>query len=134
LQREYFKRGSFHHRARRNISNGIKNRGIEKVQNFGNIMKQAKKMQERMGQLQQELETKTVEAQAGGGMVRVVVNGKFEVVSLKIEKEVVNPEDIEMLQDLIAAAVNEGIRQAQEMASAEMAKITGGLNIPGMGM
>ena len=89
-------------------------------------------MQEQMGQLQQELETKTIEAQAGGGMVRVVVNGKFEIVSIKIEKEVVNPEDIEMLQDLISAAVNEGIRKAQEMASAEMAKITGGLGIPGM--
>jgi DNA-binding YbaB/EbfC family protein len=95
-------------------------------------MKQAKKMQEKMGQLQKELETKTVEAQAGGGMVRVVVNGKYEIVSLKIEKEVVNPEDIEMLQDLIAAAVNEGIRKSQEMASSEMSKITGGLNIPGL--
>jgi DNA-binding YbaB/EbfC family protein len=104
------------------------------VQNFSTIMKQAKKMQEKMGQLQQELETKTVEAQAGGGMVRVIVNGKFEIVSLKIEKEVVNPEDIEMLQDLIIAVVNEGIRKSQEMASSEMAKITGGLNIPGMGM
>lgn len=91
-------------------------------------------MQEQMGKLQQELEMKTVEAQAGGGMVRVVVNGKFEIVSLKIEKEVVNPEDIEMLQDLIAAVVNEGIRKAQAMASEEMAKITGGLNLPGMGM
>jgi DNA-binding YbaB/EbfC family protein len=104
------------------------------VHNIGNIMKQAKKMQEKMGRLQEELETKTIEAQAGGGMVRVVVNGKFELVSLKIEKEVVNPEDIEMLQDLIAAAVNEGIRKAQEMASSEMAKITGGLGIPGLGM
>jgi DNA-binding YbaB/EbfC family protein len=102
------------------------------VNNLGNIMKQAKKMQERIGQLQQELETRTIEAQAGGGMVKVVVNGKFEIVSLKIEKDVVNPEDVEMLQDLISAAVNEGIRKAQEMASAEMAKITGGLNIPGM--
>ncbi|MGV8056884.1 MAG: YbaB/EbfC family nucleoid-associated protein [Smithellaceae bacterium] len=107
---------------------------MDKVNNLGNIMKQAKKMQERMGKLQQELETKTTEAQAGGGMVKVVVNGKFEIVSLKIEKDVVNPEDVEMLQDLIAAAVNEGIRKAQEMASQEMAKITGGLNIPGMGM
>jgi len=89
-------------------------------------------MQERMANLQKELEMKTIEAQAGGGMVRVVVNGKFEIVSLKIEKEVVNPEDIEMLQDLIVAAVNEGIRKAQEMASSEMAKITGGLNIPGL--
>jgi hypothetical protein len=104
------------------------------VNNLGNIMKQAKKMQERMGQLQQELEMRTIEAQAGGGMVKVVVNGKFEIISLKIEKDVVNPEDVEMLQDLIAAAVNEGIRKAQEMASTEMAKITGGLNIPGMGM
>jgi len=94
-------------------------------------MKQAKKMQERMANMQKELETKTVEAQAGGGMVSVVVNGKYELVSMKIEKDVVNPEDIEMLQDLIAAAVNEGIRKAQEMASSEMAKITGGLNIPG---
>ena len=102
------------------------------MQNFNTIMKQAKKMQERMASLQKELEIKTVEAQAGGGMVSVVVNGKYEVVSLKIEKEVVNPEDIEMLQDLIAAAVNEGIRKAQEMASSEMAKITGGLNIPGL--
>jgi len=97
-------------------------------------MKQAKKMQEKMTRLQQELETKTVEAQAGGGMVKVVVNGKFEVVSLKIEKDVVNSDDVEMLQDLIAAAVNEGIRKAQEMSAAEMGKITGGLSIPGMGM
>ncbi len=104
------------------------------MQNIGNIMKQAKKMQEKIGQMQQELETRTVEAQAGGGMVRVLVNGKFELVSLSIEKEVVNPEDVDMLQDLIAAAVNEGIRKAQEMASAEMAKITGGLGIPGLGM
>ncbi|HPC84856.1 MAG TPA: YbaB/EbfC family nucleoid-associated protein [Smithellaceae bacterium] len=103
------------------------------MHNIGNIVKQAKKMQEKMGRLQQELETRTVEAQSGGGMVRVLVNGKFEIVSLKIEKDVVNPEDIEMLQDLIAAAVNEGIRKSQEMASQEMAKITGGLAIPGLG-
>jgi len=103
------------------------------VQNFGNIMKQAKKMQEQIGRIQQELETKTVEAQSGGGMVRAVVNGKFNVVSLKIEKEVVNPDDVEMLEDLIVAAVNEGVRKAQDMASQEMAKITGGLGIPGLG-
>lgn len=102
------------------------------MQNFNTIMKQAKKMQERMAQMQKELETKTVEAQAGGGMVSVVVNGKYEIVSLKIDKEVVNSEDIEMLQDLIAAAVNEGVRKAQEMAASEMGKITGGLNIPGL--
>ena len=104
------------------------------MHNLGNIMKQAKKMQERMGKLQQELEARTVEAQAGGGMVKVVVNGKFEIVSLQIEKDVVNPDDIEMLQDLIVAAVNEGIRKTQEMTSQEMSKITGGLNIPGLGL
>lgn len=100
--------------------------------NFGNIMKQAKKMQERMAILQQELETRTVEASSGGGMVSVVVNGKFEIISLKIEKDVVSAEDVEMLQDLVMAAVNEGVRKAQEMATAEMSKITGGLNIPGL--
>ena len=102
------------------------------MQNFGNIMKQAKKLQERMAQLQDELALKTVEASAGGGMVSVVVNGKHELVSLKIDREVVNPEDLDMLQDLIIAAVNEGVRKAQEMAAAEMAKITGGLSIPGL--
>lgn len=102
------------------------------MQNFGNIMKQAKKLQERMAQLQDQLALKTVEASAGGGMVSVVVNGKHELVSLKIDREVVNPDDLDMLQDLIIAAVNEGVRKAQEMATAEMAKITGGLSIPGL--
>jgi DNA-binding YbaB/EbfC family protein len=95
-------------------------------------MKQAKKMQEKIASIQAELEGKTVEATAGGGMVTVVVNGKFEILSLKIDKEVVNPADVDMLQDLIMAAVNEGIRKAQEMATAEMSKITGGFNIPGL--
>jgi DNA-binding YbaB/EbfC family protein len=104
------------------------------MQNFSNIMKQAKKIQERMARLQEELADKTVEATAGGGMVTATVNGRFELVSIKLDKEVVNPEDVEMLQDLIVAAVSEGIRKAQEMASAEMAKITGGFNIPGMPM
>lgn len=102
------------------------------AQNIGNIMKQAQKMQAKMAHLQEEMASRTVEASAGGGMVTAVVNGKSELVSLKIEKEVVDPEDIEMLQDLIVAAVSEGIRNAQEMVSAEMAKITGGLNIPGL--
>jgi len=102
------------------------------VQNFGNIMKQAKKIQERMVELQEELATKSVDATAGGGMVSVTVNGKFEILSLKIEKEVVNSDDVEMLQDLIVAAVNEGIRKAQEMAASEMGKITGGMQIPGL--
>ena len=102
------------------------------MQNFGEMMKQAKRLQEKMGSLQKELESKTVETTAGGGMVTVVVNGKFELLSLKIDREVVNPDDLDMLQDLIMAAVNEGIRKAQEMASAEMAKLTGGLKIPGL--
>ncbi len=100
--------------------------------NFGKIMKQAQQVQARMMKLQEELALKTVEASAGGGMVTAVVNGRFEVLSLKIEKDVVTPDDIEMLQDLIMAAVNEGLRKAQEMAQAEMSKITGGLQIPGM--
>jgi hypothetical protein len=95
-------------------------------------MKQAKKMQERIASIQAELASKTVEATAGGGMVTIVVNGKFEILSIRIDKEVVNPEDVDMLQDLIVAAVNEGIRKAQELATAEMSKITGGFNIPGL--
>ncbi len=95
-------------------------------------MKQAQQVQARMMKLQEELALKTVEASAGGGMVTAVVNGRFEVLSLKIEKDVVTPDDIEMLQDLVMAAVNEGLRKAQEMAQAEMSKITGGLQIPGM--
>lgn len=99
---------------------------------FGKIMKQAQQVQARMMKLQEELAQKTVEASAGGGMVTAVVNGRFEIVSLKIEKDVVSSDDVEMLQDLVTAAVNEGIRKAQEMAQTEMSKITGGLRIPGM--
>ena len=73
-----------------------------------------------------------VEATAGGGMVKVVANGKHQILSIQIEKEVVDPEDVEMLQDLIIAAVNEALEQSQEMVSAEMNKLTGGLNIPGL--
>lgn len=102
--------------------------------NFQKLMKQAQKMQEQMMRVQNELAAKTVEATAGGGMVTAVVNGKFELVSLKIEREVVDPDDIDMLQDLIVAAVSEAIRLAQEMSADEMSKITGGLNmnIPGL--
>ncbi len=100
--------------------------------NFQNIMKQAQKLQEKMAKVQEELASKTVEASSGGGMVTAVVNGKFELVGIRIEKDVVNPEDVDMLQDLIVAAVNEGIRKAQEMAQAEMSKVTGGLKLPGM--
>jgi DNA-binding YbaB/EbfC family protein len=78
------------------------------------------------------LAEKTVETTAGGGMVKVVANGKQQIVSLQIEKEVVDPEDVEMLQDLILAAVNDALTKSQDMVSAEMSKLTGGLNIPGL--
>jgi DNA-binding YbaB/EbfC family protein len=100
---------------------------------LGDLMKQAQKMQEQMGKVQEESKKKTIEAAAGGGMVVATVSGAMELVSLKIEKDVVNPEDIEMLQDLVVAAVNEALRRAQQMVSEDMGKITGGMNIPGMG-
>lgn len=100
---------------------------------LGDLMKQAQKMQEQMGKIQEESKKKTVEASAGGGMVVATVSGAMELVSLKIEKDVVNPEDIEMLQDLVVAAVNEALRRAQQMVSEDMGKVTGGMNIPGMG-
>ncbi len=95
-------------------------------------MKQAQKLQKKMLKTQQELATKTVEASAGGGMVRVIANGGQKIESIVLEKEVVDPEDIEMLQDLVLAAVNDALNKAQEMVSSEMNKLTGGLNIPGL--
>src|SRR5512143_645023 len=100
---------------------------------LGNLMKQAQMMQEKMARIQEEAAAKTVEASAGGGMVTVTANGRMEVVSIKIEKEVVDPADVDMLQDLVAAAVNEALKKAQEMMSEEMGKVTGGLGLPGMG-
>jgi DNA-binding YbaB/EbfC family protein len=102
------------------------------MKNLGSIMKQAQKMQAQIAKIQEELALKTVEASAGGGMVAVVANGKQEIVSLKIEPEVVDPKDVEMLQDLVVAAVNEVLRKAQEMVAEEMRKVTGGLQIPGL--
>ncbi len=100
---------------------------------LGDLMRQAQKMQEEMMKAQEEAKKKTVEATAGGGMVTVVASGAGEIISIKIEKDVVNPEDVEMLQDLILAASNEALRRAQELVSDEMSKLTGGLQIPGMG-
>ena len=99
---------------------------------LGNIMKQAQELQERLGRVQEEAAAKTVEASAGGGMVTAVVNGRLEVVSLRIDPEVLKGADHDMLQDLIIAAVNQGIRNAQAMVADEMKKITGGLKIPGL--
>lgn len=100
---------------------------------FGDMMKQAKRLQQEMGKLQEESRKKTVEATAGGGMVTVTANGALEVLSIKIEREVVNPDDVEMLQDLIIAATNEALRRAQQMVNEDMSRIAGGLNIPGLG-
>lgn len=99
---------------------------------LGNIMKQAQQMQRRMAELQEELQHKQVEASAGGGMVTAVVNGKQLLLGLKIDPTVVDPADVEMLQDLVTAAVNEAIKQSQQMAQEEMSKLTGGMNIPGL--
>lgn len=99
---------------------------------LGNIMKQAQMMQQKMGRMQEELAGRTVEATVGGGMVTAVVNGRQQLVALKIEPSVVDPADVEMLQDLVVAAVNEGIKQSQEMVQGEMSKITGGFNLPGL--
>jgi DNA-binding YbaB/EbfC family protein len=89
-------------------------------------------MQRQMEQMQAEIEAKEVEATAGGGAVRVVANGKKEIVTVELKPEVVDPDDIEMLQDLILVAVNEAMRQIEEMSQSEMSKLTGGLSIPGL--
>lgn len=99
--------------------------------NMNNIMKQAQKMQQEMMKLQQEIEQRTIEASAGGGAITVVINGKKQVQSIAIKPEVVDPDDVEMLQDLVMAAVNEAIRQADEMMASEMSRFTGGMNLPG---
>jgi DNA-binding YbaB/EbfC family protein len=97
-----------------------------------NPMQQVKALQDKMAKVQEELASKTVESAAGGGMVTAVFNGRQELLNLKIDQQVINPEDVEMLEDLVVAAVNDGIRRSQEMAAAEMSKLAGGLNIPGL--
>lgn len=99
---------------------------------MGNMLRQAQQLQQRMARLQEELAGRTVESSVGGGMVKAVANGRQELVSVTIEREVVNPEDVEMLQDLILSAVNDALKKSQEMASEEMAKLTGGLKLPGL--
>ena len=100
--------------------------------NMNNLMKQAQRMQRQMEEMQAELETKTVEATAGGGMVRVVASGRKEIVEIELKPEVVDPDDIEMLQDLILAATNEALRKADEMVNSQMGSLTGGLNLGGL--
>ena len=100
--------------------------------NMQQIMRQAQKMQKKMEEAQAEAAAQVVEASAGGGMVSVKVNGKQELLEVVIEKDVVNPDDVEMLQDLIVAAVNEGMKKAQLLMQDKLQGITGGLNIPGL--
>lgn len=100
--------------------------------NMNNMLKQVQKMQKQMEKIQAEIEEKELEVTAGGGAITVKVNGKKELLDIKIEPDVVDPDDVEMLQDLIVAAVNEALRKAEEMAAKEMSKVTGGMNIPGL--
>lgn len=100
--------------------------------NMQKMMKQVQKMQADMARMQEELGTREVEGTAGGGMVTVVVNGKQEVMSIKIKPEAVDPDDVEMLEDMVLAAVKEAMRKSQDMVTEEMGKITGGMKIPGL--
>jgi DNA-binding YbaB/EbfC family protein len=102
------------------------------MKGMGNMMKQAQQLQAKMAKMQEELAEKTIEGSAGGGMVKVVASGKQQIVSVRIEKEVVDPEDVDMLQDLVLAAANDALNKSQEMVSSEMSKLTGGMNIPGL--
>jgi DNA-binding YbaB/EbfC family protein len=102
--------------------------------NLNKLMKQAQKMQEQMAKTQSELEDKTVEVKAAGGKVMVVANGAGDVLSIKIAKEIVDPEDIEILEDLVLSGVQQAIMQGKAQAQSEMTKITGGLRMPGLGM
>ncbi|MFQ5428661.1 MAG: YbaB/EbfC family nucleoid-associated protein [Thermodesulfobacteriota bacterium] len=99
------------------------------AKNLGNIMKQAQQMQARMAEIQKEMGGRTCEASAGGGMVTALVNGNQDLLSIKIDPAVVDPDDVDMLQDLICAAVNEGYRRSKQMVSEEMGKLTGGLGM-----
>ena len=102
------------------------------MKGFGNVMKEAQKLQAQLEALREEVAKKKVEATAGGGMVTVEASGNQEIVSIKIDREVINPEDAQMLEDLVLAACNEALRKSREMVQAEMGKITGGLRIPGL--
>ena len=102
------------------------------MKGFGNLMKEAQKLQAQLEAMREEVGKRKVEATAGGGMVTVEANGNQEIVSIKIDPEVINPNDAQMLEDLVLAAVNEALRKARELMTAEMGKLAGGLKIPGL--
>jgi len=100
--------------------------------NMNSLMKQAQKMQKQMAEIQDDLANKTLEVSSGGGAIKVVINGEKQITALTISPDAVDPDDVEMLQDLVMTAVNEAIRQMDEAVSGQMAKITGGMNMPGL--
>ena len=121
------------------MAKGFNSRGMRGMGGMGgginmNMIRQAQKMQADMEKMQADLEQKTYSAKAGGGMVEAVVSGKKELTKLTIKPDVIDPEDAEMLQDLVISAVNEALRQADDAMNSSMSSLTGGLNIPGLGL
>jgi hypothetical protein len=102
------------------------------MKNMQNMMKQMQKMQKQMQKIQEELKEKTVEGTAGGGMVTITLNGHKELVGVRIRPEAVDPDDVEMLEDLIMAAMNDAMKKVEDLIQQDMGKLTGGLNIPGL--
>ena len=102
------------------------------AKNMGGLMKQAQMMQQKISTLQKELETRELEISAGGGAVKLTINGKQEILEMKIDKEAVDPQDVETLEDLVKTAVNQAVKESQDMVSSAMNKVTGGMNIPGL--
>ena len=111
---------------------GFHGAGMNTNKNMGSVIKKAQQMQEEMERIQSEIEEKTVEATAGGGMIEVKANGTKEILSIKIKPDVVDPEDVETLEDLVMVAVNDAIKKADEMMTEGMSAVTGGINIPGL--
>ncbi len=102
------------------------------AKNMNNLLKQAQQMQQKMSTLQKELETRELDISSGGGMVKIKVNGKQEILDLKLDKECVDPSDVEMLEELLKTAVNQAVKESQDMVNNAMSKVTGGMNIPGL--
>ncbi len=102
------------------------------AKNMNNLLKQAQQMQQKMATLQKELEAREIETSSGGGMIKIKINGKQEIIDFKINPECVDPEDVDMLEELVKTAVNQAVNESQEMVSNAMSKVTGGINIPGL--